>query len=233
MPNVVRFALPTAQNLYLPGVGQFIDGILDVDANRLKLVQKARYLVQPYRAVEIGTVDASTPKPTLPGPVTPAPPNTDPYPQYQTQAEADARYLTESAARAASVAAVEAEATVEPTGQWDFDKAPTVNGVALGAGGGSVPDATTTVKGIVELATTAETTTGTDTVRAVTPAGVKAVLPTSYVRVAIWNGTNYLVNGTTVTAGNRVAGTFYKFLGGPDPNALGLMADGDEWKDAA
>ena len=57
--------------------------------------------------------------------------------------------------------------------------------------------------------------------------------PTAYVRVAIWNGTNYLVSGTTVTAGNRVAGTFYKFLGGPDPNALGLMVDGDEWKDAA
>jgi hypothetical protein len=35
--------------------------------------------------------------------------------------------------------------------------------------------ATTTVAGIVELATTSEATTGTDTVRAVTPAGVKAV----------------------------------------------------------
>lgn len=41
---------------------------------------------------------------------------------------------------------------------------------------GATPDAaTTTAAGIVELATTAETTTGTDTVRAVTPAGVKAV----------------------------------------------------------
>lgn len=35
--------------------------------------------------------------------------------------------------------------------------------------------ATTTSTGVVELATTGETTTGTDTARAVTPAGVKAV----------------------------------------------------------
>ncbi len=39
--------------------------------------------------------------------------------------------------------------------------------------GGSVSDANTTTKGIVELATTAETTTGTDTSRAVTPDGLK------------------------------------------------------------
>lgn len=39
----------------------------------------------------------------------------------------------------------------------------------------SVPDATDTAKGVVELATTAEATAGTDTTRAVTPAGVKAV----------------------------------------------------------
>jgi hypothetical protein len=42
--------------------------------------------------------------------------------------------------------------------------------------GGDPADASETVKGIVELATTAETTTGTDTVRAVTPAGVKAAI---------------------------------------------------------
>lgn len=38
--------------------------------------------------------------------------------------------------------------------------------------GSSIPDASDTVKGKVELATTAETTTGTDTARAVTPAGL-------------------------------------------------------------
>jgi hypothetical protein len=39
----------------------------------------------------------------------------------------------------------------------------------------AVPDASTTVKGIVELATDAETQTGTDTTRAVTPAGLASV----------------------------------------------------------
>src|SRR3982751_3361960 len=39
-----------------------------------------------------------------------------------------------------------------------------------------IPDADTTTKGIVELATTAETTAGTDAVRAVTPAGLDATL---------------------------------------------------------
>lgn len=42
----------------------------------------------------------------------------------------------------------------------------------------SVPDASTTVKGIVELATTAETSTGTDADRAVTPAGLSGSLST-------------------------------------------------------
>ena len=40
----------------------------------------------------------------------------------------------------------------------------------------TLPDATETIKGIIELATAAEVTAGTDTVRAVTPAGVKVEL---------------------------------------------------------
>ena len=53
----------------------------------------------------------------------------------------------------------------------------TVNGttfVTIGGGSGGSP-ASETVAGIVELATSAEAVTGTDTARAVTPAGVKAV----------------------------------------------------------
>ncbi|MCZ2837125.1 cellulase family glycosylhydrolase [Modestobacter sp. VKM Ac-2985] len=84
---------------------------------------------------------------------------------------------TGTALKAASVAAVETEATVAPTGAWDFTQAPTVAGVPIGTdGGAAVSDASTTTKGIVELATNTETTTGTDTSRAVTPAGVKAVV---------------------------------------------------------
>lgn len=48
--------------------------------------------------------------------------------------------------------------------------------VTADAAGGSVPDASETVKGKVELATDAETTTGTDTTRATTPANVKAAI---------------------------------------------------------
>src|SRR4051812_9473653 len=88
MPYVVRFALSTAKTLYVPGAGTFIEGILDVDANNIALLTKTRYLVQPYRAVELGPVDASTPKPTLPA--VPGPPAPDPYPQYLTAAEAAA-----------------------------------------------------------------------------------------------------------------------------------------------
>lgn len=53
-----------------------------------------------------------------------------------------------------------------------------VNIETVAASQSAVPDASTTVKGIVELATSAETITGTDTVRAVTPAGLQAKVAT-------------------------------------------------------
>lgn len=57
------------------------------------------------------------------------------------------------------------------------------NGTTFDAG--VMPDATSVVKGIVELATIAETTTGTDAVRAVTPAGVAA---SAALRLALTGG---------------------------------------------
>jgi hypothetical protein len=48
-----------------------------------------------------------------------------------------------------------------------------INEVNTAAASASVPDATTTVKGKIEIATLAEVGTGTDTVRAVTPEGVR------------------------------------------------------------
>ena len=51
-----------------------------------------------------------------------------------------------------------------------------VDAAQLKANVPTLADASATVKGIVELATAAETTTGTDTVRAVTPAGLKVEL---------------------------------------------------------
>lgn len=92
MPNVVRFALDSARNLHVPGVGNFIDGILDVDANNIVVVSRTRYLVQPYRAVEIGVVDSETPPPDLP----PAPEDIvtipDPYAQYLLPGELPAAF---------------------------------------------------------------------------------------------------------------------------------------------
>lgn len=60
---------------------------------------------------------------------------------------------------------------------------------------GAEPDASETVKGIVELATTAEATTGTDTTRAVTPAGLAAFGAARSYSAAIGDGaaTSYTV----------------------------------------
>jgi len=66
MPFVVRFALPTARNLYVSGVGAFSAGVLDIPVEEAKLVAKARFLTKPYGAVEVGTIDSATPKPALP-----------------------------------------------------------------------------------------------------------------------------------------------------------------------
>lgn len=48
-----------------------------------------------------------------------------------------------------------------------------INEVNAAAAAATIPDASTTVKGKIEIATLAEVTTGTDTVRAVTPEGVR------------------------------------------------------------
>lgn len=64
---------------------------------------------------------------------------------------------------------------------------------------GGAPDASETVKGIVELATTAETTTGVDTVRATTPAGVKAVADT-LAPLSHSHAASDITSGTVATA---------------------------------
>ena len=64
------------------------------------------------------------------------------------------------------------------------------------AGNYSPPDASETTQGIVELATIAETTTGTDTTRAVTPAGVKALADTKAAASHTHGVTNLTATGT-------------------------------------
>jgi hypothetical protein len=85
-----------------------------------------------------------------------------------------------------------------------------INGVVPSA---NLPDASTSVEGVVELATTAETNTGTDTTRAVTPAGLTA-----------WTGDTNLVTVGTISAGTW-SGT--KLVAGKVPNLNDLTVGGN------
>lgn len=79
----------------------------------------------------------------------------------------------------------------------------------------AVNAATATVSGIVELATTTEATTGTDTVRAVTPAGLKAAIDAliasapgaldtlNELAAALGNDANFAATMTTALAGKQ------------------------------
>lgn len=66
-------------------------------------------------------------------------------------------------------------ATINESGQLVLENG-AGDDIMVGAVAGTTPDATTTSKGIVELATSAETATGTDINRAVTPAGLATVV---------------------------------------------------------
>lgn len=76
---------------------------------------------------------------------------------------------------------------------------------SAGGGGWAAVDATDTVKGIVELATTAEVTTGTDTVRAVTPAGVAAAITAFPVASVTVQGKVELATTAEATTGTDTA----------------------------
>ena len=79
----------------------------------------------------------------------------------------------------------------------------TTNATAITALQGQVVDASETVKGIVELATAAETTTGTDNTRAVHPAGLKVELDK---KLNLAGGN--LTGGVTQTERTITAGAF-------------------------
>jgi len=83
-----------------------------------------------------------------------------------------------------------------PATGWRVAAYQRASGEALVA---SVPDASQTVKGIVELATDAETQTGTDTVRAVTPAGLASAI-SSIPTAALGSGT---ADSTTFLRGDK------------------------------
>ena len=82
---------------------------------------------------------------------------------------------------------------------------------------GLEPDATTSTEGIVALATSAETATGTDTSKAVTPAGLAAVyqyntilVPATAMTATTTNGAAY---GDTELATNDLMKCYYAFDG--------------------
>ena len=92
-------------------------------------------------------------------------------------------------------------------------------GIDISSGEISGEDASTTNKGIVELATTAETTTGTDTARAVTPDGLKDgyqgstnVTTLGTIATGTWNGTvidkAYLDDEVLNTSLNSATGSY-------------------------
>lgn len=91
----------------------------------------------------------------------------------------------------------------------------------------SAPDASTTVKGIVELATSGETTTGTDTVRAVTPAGLKAV--TDVVGVAVAGSANNPHTTEAATRNSALPKNFWQYTGTAGVNDPDHWIAGDEW----
>ncbi|MGV9001594.1 MAG: hypothetical protein ACOH18_01400 [Candidatus Saccharimonadaceae bacterium] len=102
-------------------------------------------------------------------------------------------------------------------------------GVSLNTDGtlktAALPTSSDTASGIVELATTTETTTGTDTVRAVTPAGVKAVadlkanISHTHAGADITSGTvsaSYLPASTTTGSGIVELATVAEAITGTD-----------------
>lgn len=166
MPNVVRFALDSARDLYVPGAGTFIDGILDIDANNLAAVSRARFRVQPYRAVEIGIVDSATPPPALPPPSVPPAPNSDPYTQYLLPSELPAAMTTVAGGDNAFTTAQKAAALIVRGSAPPLHLGPPrvqdtawvqdfTGGTVTGAQSYTLADATDTVYGTPLVVTTA------------------------------------------------------------------------------
>lgn len=77
---------------------------------------------------------------------------------------------------------------------------------------GWIKDATASVKGVVELATSAETTTATDTTRAVTPAGFIAGLRGNILGTVSQSGG--IPTGAVIERGSNANGEYVKFADG-------------------
>jgi hypothetical protein len=108
-----------------------------------------------------------------------------------------------------------------------------LNAIAASANNYTLPSASVTVVGGVELATTVETTTGTDTARAVTPAGAKAALdlkanlagPTFTGTVAIPNISD-LETAVTANTDKYTNVSTALSIGTVDATSYGITSDG-------
>ena len=155
---------------------------------------------------------------------------------------ADEPFLTiqDSAGNVRRIAGVKIDTTAPTTptaGEWWVDTSGATkivkvfDGTSWVATGSPVVDATEIAKGIVELATAAETAAGTDNTRAVHPAGLKATLDAhltpgtstppvtpatgaTYINTAttpavinVWNGTAWVPQAGTAVTGGTAPGT--------------------------
>jgi hypothetical protein len=91
-------------------------------------------------------------------------------------------------------------------------------------------DASESAKGVVELATAAETTTGTDTVRAVHPAGLKAARP-AHAFIVIYDSPNWEYKNATITArpSEMQTGDIILFVGNPGGSLPAWATTNDLW----
>ena len=128
---------------------------------------------------------------------------------------ADVKALDQSVISGATPTFTNTNFTEAADKNYVTDAEATVIGNTSGSNTGDESDANATTKGIVELATTAETTTGTDATRAVTPDGLKDgyqgstnITTVGTIAAGIWSGT--AIEGSAVASTGEGGGT--KFL---------------------
>ena len=93
------------------------------------------------------------------------------------------------------------------TGVWQGSEISTTYIADLsGTNTGDEPDASATVKGIIEIATNAEVTAGTDTVRAITPSSLTSITKLGTIGTGTWQGTSISTTYTDAKVTSVVAG---------------------------
>jgi hypothetical protein len=170
----------------------------------------------------------------------------DDHPQYLNNARGDARYVLQSASISADkvsdgttnktytatektkLATVALNATANRTDATTDSLLALKAPLASPAFSGTPTGITKTHVGLGNADNTSDMNKPVSTAQ---QAAIELAKATGYLRVALWDGASaYAVNGVAVTASNRIPGTYYRFLNGPDPATVGLtVINGDEW----